>query len=109
MQIPNRKVTAKFDVDELHKVYVYHLTRSKVKTSINFKIGEKEDGTPITICVELTPKLTQKLACELMGAVVQHIRYESLTDDDHLSIGTREGLAAMEKEHGKFRLGHSDI
>ena len=105
--IPDRKVAAKFDMDDLHDVYVYHLTGSKVRTSINFKVGE-EDGVPTTINVELTPKLTQALACELMGAVAQHIRKGSLDADQHLSIGTKEAVAELEKEHGKFRLGYNN-
>lgn len=106
--VPDRKVAAKFDMDDLHRVSVYHLTGSKVRTSINFKAGTAEDGTPVTIDVELTPKLTQVLACELMGAVAQHIRKGSLDDDQHLSIGTREAVAELEKQHGPFRLGYNN-
>lgn len=107
--IPDRKVAVNFKMEDLDHVSVYHLTRGKVRTVMHFNAGVNTDGNPVHIDIELPPKLTQVLACALMGAVAKHIRYGSLDDDQHLEIGTRKAVEALETEHGKFRLGYSDI
>lgn len=81
--IRNEAVKLLLNEDMFSQVYRRQVNSHCWKTDVDFVVGGK------LVKMSLSPKLTQILACHLVGATRRYIEEGVLDEKDHLDLTTR--------------------